>query len=506
MSWTEWGVVTGDGLDDFKEIIYEKKQHAVLGGGVARVSLNKPEKMNTLTMSTVEEMFRAFYDANHDSGIGVIIVAARGKHFGAGGDVDWERWGLREAFYNRYPHNRLMRMSRKPIIAQVQGYCIAGHNHMAYCCDFTIAADNAVFGQAGPRVSSPADGFFVPYLTKVVGAKKAREMWMLCRKYKADQALAMGLVNAVVQRSYSLSGDHIRCEIFPNRIEIESPGRFPGLVDPSRPLDIARYARNPRIARVCSDLNIGRELGEGIHRIFDEMRLAGLTDPIYEQTPSSVRLVLRASAALPAEVRAQLPKGSEHVLSVMRQASQPLSTGDLVELVGLSRPSVAKSSATCRARGSFAGPCATRGGGHRVHRAAHLPALPEGAARPWDSSQPCRLLRSTPASASRRQCFLCAACLVTPSASATWDQNQPDRNAAFTAATSIRSASIRRAATDARRSAMSRSLVVVTTSNRACQTTIVNHGCLRCLALRRRSGFSTEGVGPWEGRSSGGVS
>ena len=198
MSWTDWSTVTGDGLDAFKEIIYEKKQHAALGGGVARVSLNKPEKMNTLTMSTVEEMFRAFYDANHDSAIGVIIVAARGKHFGAGGDVDWERWGLREAFYNRYPHNRLMRMSRKPIIAQVQGYCIAGHNHMAYCCDFTIAADNAVFGQAGPRVSSPADGFFVPYLTKVVGAKKAREMWMLCRKYKADQALAMGLINTVV--------------------------------------------------------------------------------------------------------------------------------------------------------------------------------------------------------------------------------------------------------------------------------------------------------------------
>jgi naphthoate synthase/2-ketocyclohexanecarboxyl-CoA hydrolase len=198
MSWTDWSTVTGDGLDAFKEIIYEKKQHAALGGGVARVSLNKPEKMNTLTMSTVEEMFRAFYDANHDPAIGVIIVAARGKHFGAGGDVDWERWGLREAFYNRYPHNRLVRMSRKPIIAQVQGYCIAGHNHMAYCCDFTIAADNAVFGQAGPRVSSPADGFFVPYLTKVVGAKKAREMWMLCRKYKADQALAMGLINTVV--------------------------------------------------------------------------------------------------------------------------------------------------------------------------------------------------------------------------------------------------------------------------------------------------------------------
>jgi naphthoate synthase/2-ketocyclohexanecarboxyl-CoA hydrolase len=198
MSWADWIIVTGEGMDGFKEIVYEKRHHRPLGGGVARISLNKPEKMNVLTLATVEEMFRAFYDANHDTSIGVIVVAARGKHFGAGGDVEWERWGLREAIYNRYPHNRLMRLSRKPIIAQVQGYCIAGHNHMAYCCDFTIAADNAVFGQAGPRVSSPADGFFVPYLTKVVGAKKAREIWMLCRKYKAPEALAMGLVNSVV--------------------------------------------------------------------------------------------------------------------------------------------------------------------------------------------------------------------------------------------------------------------------------------------------------------------
>ncbi|MCP5091935.1 MAG: 1,4-dihydroxy-6-naphthoate synthase [Gammaproteobacteria bacterium] len=198
MSWTEWSLVDGEALDNFVEILYEKKRHSDLGGGVARISLNNPEKMNAMTLSTVDEMFRAFYDANHDPSVGVIVIAARGKHFGAGGDVEWERWGLREAFYNRYPHNRLMRMSRKPIIAQVQGYCLAGHNHMAYCCDFTIAADNAVFGQAGPKVSSPADGFFVPYLTKVVGAKKAREMWMLCRKYPAEAAREMGLVNTVV--------------------------------------------------------------------------------------------------------------------------------------------------------------------------------------------------------------------------------------------------------------------------------------------------------------------
>ncbi|MBK8308218.1 MAG: enoyl-CoA hydratase/isomerase family protein [Gammaproteobacteria bacterium] len=197
-NWSGWRTPGGDGLDNFVEIAYQKKTHLASGGGVARITLNKPDKMNTLTLATVDEMFRAFYDANHDPMVGVIIVAASGKHFGAGGDVEWERWGLREAFYNRYPHNRLMRISRKPIIAQVQGYCLAGHNHMAYCCDFTIAADNAVFGQAGPRVSSPADGFFVPYLSKVVGAKKAREMWMLCRKYPAAQALEMGLVNCVV--------------------------------------------------------------------------------------------------------------------------------------------------------------------------------------------------------------------------------------------------------------------------------------------------------------------
>ncbi|MFQ5666622.1 MAG: enoyl-CoA hydratase-related protein [Candidatus Binatia bacterium] len=197
MSWTTWERVTGAGLE-FHEILYDKKFHVQLEGGVARVSMNKPRKHNAMTLRTVDEMFRAFYDADHDPLIGAIIVAGVGKHFGAGGDIEWEKWGLREAFYNRYPHNRLLRMARKPVIAAVQGYCIGGHNHMAYCCDFTIAADNAVFGQAGPRVSSPADGFFVPYLTRVVGAKRAREMWMLCRRYKAAQAYEMGLVNTVV--------------------------------------------------------------------------------------------------------------------------------------------------------------------------------------------------------------------------------------------------------------------------------------------------------------------
>jgi len=197
MAWTEWERVTGEGIE-FAEVVYEKKFHRELKGGVARVSVNRPERYNALTSRTADEMFRAFYDANHDPRIGVVVLAGIGKHFGTGGDVEWERWGLREAFYWRYPHNRLIRVSRKPVIAAVQGYCIGGANHMAYCCDFTIAADNAIFGQAGPRVSSPADGFFVPYLSRVIGAKRAREMWMLCRRCTALEAYEMGLVNCVV--------------------------------------------------------------------------------------------------------------------------------------------------------------------------------------------------------------------------------------------------------------------------------------------------------------------
>jgi naphthoate synthase/2-ketocyclohexanecarboxyl-CoA hydrolase len=196
MSWTDWQRVEGDGLD-FEEIIYEKRAHLALEGRVARVSFNRPDKYNAATNRTAEEMFRAFYDADHDPLVGVIVLTGAGDHFGAGGDIEWERWGLRETFYWRYPWNRLTRV-RKPVLAAVKGYCIGGHNHLAYCCDFTIAADNAVLGQAGPKVSSPADGFFVPYLTKVVGAKKARELWMLCRRYGAEEAERMGLVNKVV--------------------------------------------------------------------------------------------------------------------------------------------------------------------------------------------------------------------------------------------------------------------------------------------------------------------
>lgn len=147
-----------------------------------------------------------------------------------------------------------------------------------------------------------------------------------------------GLVNAVIHRSYSIAGDHIRVEIFPNRIEVESPGRFPGLADPSAPLSIARYARNPRVVRVCSEIGISRELGEGIKRIFEEMRSAGLTDPIYTQTSSSVRLTLTAADAIPESIRGDLPKSALMILDTLRREATPMGSGQIASLTGVARP------------------------------------------------------------------------------------------------------------------------------------------------------------------------
>jgi len=160
-----------------------------------------------------------------------------------------------------------------------------------------------------------------------------------------------GIVNAVVHRSYSLAGDHVRVEVFPDRIEVESPGRFPGLANPSKPLEISRYARNPRIARVCTDLAITQELGEGIKRMFEEMRQRGLTDPAYTQTQGTVRLVLSGLSRIAPEVTARLPRGSTETLDVLRRAGQPVGTGDLMELTSLSRPTLIRQLTALRDEG-----------------------------------------------------------------------------------------------------------------------------------------------------------
>jgi ATP-dependent DNA helicase RecG len=147
-----------------------------------------------------------------------------------------------------------------------------------------------------------------------------------------------GVVNAVTHRSYSISGDHIRVEIFDDRIEITSPGRFPGVVDLDAPEHVTRFARNPRIARVLSDLGYGQELGEGVRRMFDEMRLAGLPEPEYRQTAGSVTLTLPADP-VDRDLEARLSLEARRLLRSLRDAGN-LSTGELVRIAGRSRPSV----------------------------------------------------------------------------------------------------------------------------------------------------------------------
>lgn len=151
-----------------------------------------------------------------------------------------------------------------------------------------------------------------------------------------EDAWLEGLVNAVVHRSYSLAGDHIRVEVFDDRIEIASPGRFPGIVDLTDPLSAPRFARNPRVARVCADLQFGQELGEGIRRIYEELRLAGLEDPVYSQTEASVRLVLSGEPTQ-RQLDAQLTPEARAVTAALRDAGR-LSTGEVAELIRRSRP------------------------------------------------------------------------------------------------------------------------------------------------------------------------
>lgn len=158
-----------------------------------------------------------------------------------------------------------------------------------------------------------------------------------------------GVVNAVVHRSYSLAGDHIRVEVFDDRIEVSSPGRFPGLVSLRDPMRIARFARNPRIARVCAEQSYGQEFGEGIRRMFEEMRDAGLSDPRYRQTSGSVQLTLSADPANRA-IEATLPPEARVVTAALREAGR-LGTGEVAELLGLSRPAVVRRLASLQEAG-----------------------------------------------------------------------------------------------------------------------------------------------------------
>lgn len=181
------------------DTIYEKKYFPQ--GGVARITMARtnPRGLNLITEGGIREIVSCLRDARLDDSIGVVVIRGAGdKSFNAGGDVSGEKEDSQKVFEETPSISQHLRLVGKPVIAAVKGFCIGMGNHMAYHCDLTIAGDNAVFGQVGPRVGSPAGGEILTYLARIVGHKKAREMWMLCRRYTAQEALEMGLINAVV--------------------------------------------------------------------------------------------------------------------------------------------------------------------------------------------------------------------------------------------------------------------------------------------------------------------
>lgn len=186
-------------MTTYTDILLEAK------AGVARITINRPEKYNAFRGKTCEELIDALQRAAWDKSIGVIVLTGAGeKAFCTGGDQSAHDGGYDGRGLIGLPVEELQSIIRdapKPVIARVNGYAIGGGNVLVTCCDLAIAAETAQFGQVGPKVGSVDPGFGTAYLARVVGEKKAREIWYLCRRYSAQQALAMGLVNAVVPMS-----------------------------------------------------------------------------------------------------------------------------------------------------------------------------------------------------------------------------------------------------------------------------------------------------------------
>lgn len=172
--------------------------------GIAKITINRPQVRNAFRPQTVREMSQAFATAQADRAIGVIILTGAGdKAFCSGGDqkqrgeTGYKDEQGRESL-NVLEFQRQIRRCPKPVVAMVAGYAIGGGHVLHLMCDLTIAAENAVFGQTGPKVGSFDGGYGASYMARIVGQKKAREIWFLCRQYNAQQALDMGLVNTVV--------------------------------------------------------------------------------------------------------------------------------------------------------------------------------------------------------------------------------------------------------------------------------------------------------------------
>jgi 2-ketocyclohexanecarboxyl-CoA hydrolase len=181
---------------EYQDIRYETT------GGIARITIDRPAVMNAFRGQTCEELIDAFGRASWDRTIGVVVLAGAGdRAFCTGGDQSAHSGGYDGRGTIGLPVEELhtaVRDAPKPVIARVQGYAIGGGNVLAALCDLTIASEKAIFGQVGPKVGSVDPGFGTAYLARIVGEKKAREMWYLCRRYSADDAQKMGLCNVVV--------------------------------------------------------------------------------------------------------------------------------------------------------------------------------------------------------------------------------------------------------------------------------------------------------------------
>ncbi len=185
---------------EYTDILYHKSPD-----GIARITINRPQVRNAFRPLTVQEMIRALNDAHYDEHIGAVILTGAGdKAFCSGGDqkIRGDYGGYRDEngthHLNVLELQRLIRTCPKPVVAMVAGYAVGGGHVLHLMCDLTIAADNAMFGQTGPRVGSFDGGYGAAYMARIVGQKKAREIWFLCRMYSAREALDMGLVNTVV--------------------------------------------------------------------------------------------------------------------------------------------------------------------------------------------------------------------------------------------------------------------------------------------------------------------
>jgi naphthoate synthase len=187
-------------LHDFEDIKYERTED-----GIAKITINRPEVRNSFRPKTVGELKQAFDMARDDEEIGVIILTGEGPDaFCAGGDQRVRGKGGYVDPKEKIPRLNILDVQKqirsmpKPVVAMVAGYAIGGGHVLHMMCDLTIAADNARFGQTGPKVGSFDGGYGASYMARIVGQKKAREIWYLCRQYDAQEALDMGLVNTVV--------------------------------------------------------------------------------------------------------------------------------------------------------------------------------------------------------------------------------------------------------------------------------------------------------------------